>query len=218
MIKSLQCLKCRSKYRTSYQGKKPVCAACRKHFENGVESTVENKIKNLGSNSFATKKTNEMGKLAEKKFFIFCSKYPFMKLRNATKYEELIYHYDYVLQIILNNEFKYFRIEVKSMKSRKRGEKQDPNIIFLEYKNIDGGLGWLYGSSDYIAFEQDKFFILFPRVDLVKFAEIKRKTIKIVKNSGIVNTLYSRKNRKDLVGCFSLNEIKEKCTKFHILN
>ena len=46
MIKSLQCLKCRSKYRTSYQGKKPVCAACRKHFENGVESTVENKIKN----------------------------------------------------------------------------------------------------------------------------------------------------------------------------
>ena len=47
---------------------------------------------------------------------------------------------------------------------------------------------------------------------------MKRNKIKTVKDSGIINTLYSRKNRKDLIGCFSLNEIKEKCTKFYILN
>lgn len=218
MAKVQKCLKCRSEYQTSYQGNKPVCAACRKYFDNEVEKKIEKKIKHFGGQQYATNKTNEMGELAEKKFSIFCSKYNYMKLRNATKYEEIVYHYDYVLQINLKNEYEYYRIEVKSMKSKKRGQKQDPNIIFLEYNNIDGGIGWLYGNADYIAFEQNKFFILFPRIDLLKFAECKRKKIKTVKDSGIINTLYSRRNRKDLIGCFSLNEIKEKCNNFHILN
>ncbi len=218
MSKFQECLKCHSEYQTSYQGKKPVCAACRKYFDKGEEIKLEYKIKHLGGNQYATDKTNDMGELAERKFFAFCSKYPYMKLRNATKYEEIFYHYDYVMQVRKKNKHEYFRIEVKSMKSKKRGQKQDPNIIFLEYKNIDGGMGWLYGNADYIAFEQYKFFILFPRLDLLKFAEMKRKKIKTAKDSGIINTLYSRKNRKDLIGCFSLSEIKEKCNKFYILN
>lgn len=218
MNKQKICMKCRSEYKTSYQGNKPVCAACRKYFENGLESTIENKIRYLGGSTYATDKTNEMGEIAEKNFFVICSKYPYIKLRNATKYEEIVYHYDYVLQIKLEDKFNYYRIEVKSMKSKKRGKKQDPNIIFLEYKNIVGGIGWLYGNADYIAFEQNEFFILFPRKDLLNFAETKLNKIRKVKDSGIINTLYSRKNRKDLIGCFSLAEIKEKCNKFYILN
>ena len=53
-----------------------------------------------------------MGENAEKKFFIFCSKYPNITIRNATKYEELVYHYDYVLQIKENNNYLYSRLKI----------------------------------------------------------------------------------------------------------
>lgn len=218
MLNLQTCRKCRSDYKSKYQGNKPVCPACRNYFENDEECKLEDKLKYLGGSSYSTEYTDRMGKNAECKFFTLCSKYQNIRIRNATKFEEIIYHYDYVIQIKENNKPKYHRIEVKSMKSKKRGQKQDPNVIYLEYKNITGGVGWLYGKADYIAFEQKSFFILFPRLDLLKFAEYKINRIKLSNRSGITNTLYSRKNRKDLVGCFSLNEIKTKCKNFYILN
>ena len=218
MSRTVICLKCHSELKTSYQGKKPVCRACYKYFELNYKCNINKKIEYIKGNPCTATQTDDMGKEAEKKFFIFCSKYPNIKIRFATKYEEVIYHYDYVLQFNVNNIKSYFRVEVKSMKSKKRGEKQDPDIIFLEYKNIKGGLGWLYGKADYIAFEQKSYFILFPRIELIEFAENKMRNIEISEHSGNINTLYSRKNRNDLIGCFLLEEIRSKCNNFYILN
>ena len=148
-----------------------------------------------------------MGSDAEIKFAQLCKNNYSYKLRRSTKFEEIKLHYDYVVEFRNKNKLTYNRIEVKSMKSRSRGKPVDPNVIYLEYKNVSGGPGWIYGSSDFIAFEQPKCFILVLTKDLVNFAEDRIKEIRLVKKSGIFNTLYSRKNRNDLVGCFKLEDI-----------
>jgi len=198
------CIKCNINYKSSYQGAKPVCSPCRKYFiQNAIYNINYNQVAKGGSN-LATKHTKKMGSDAEIKFAeVIKNKYLY-KLRRSTKHEEIKLHYDYVIE---KNNSDYLRIEVKAMKSRRRGKPVDPTIIYLEYKNIIGGPGWLYGKSDYIAFEQPNSFILVFRNDLVEFGNKMLPKMKLVNKSGIEGTLYSRRNREDLVGCFDLSDI-----------
>lgn len=211
-----KCNKCNSDYKTTYQGKNPVCSPCRKYFLENYKITNIDKELAAGGSEYATEYTKAIGKYAEENFFNKCVKYKNIRIRCATKYEEIFYHYDYVIEVINNNIPSYFRVEVKAMKSKKRGQKQDPSIIFLEYKNISGGDGWIYGEADYIAFEQQLYFLLIPREKLQEFADIKKINMKKSEKSGEINTLYSRKNRSDLVGCFSLNDIINQIDHFKI--
>lgn len=201
------CNKCFMEYKSSYKGNKPVCQPCRKFFVKNENFTIDLNEVAKGGNGLATAKTKKMGSDAEIKFAQLCKNKYLYKLRRSTKFEEIKLHYDYVVEIKNRNKLTYSRIEVKSMKSKSRGKPVDPNVIYLEYKNVAGGPGWIYGASDYIAFEQPKCFILVSTKDLLNFAENKINEMKLVKKSGIYNTLYSRKNRNDLVGCFMLNDI-----------
>lgn len=201
------CQKCKSTYKTSYQGRRPVCSACRKYFvQNSIWNINYNTIA-MGGSTYATNITKSMGANAEIKFASICRKLNNYRIRGSTKYEEIKLHYDFVIEITKKEKIEYNRIEVKAMKSRNRGKSVDPTITYLEYKNVIGGPGWIYGSSDYIAFEQPSHFLVVYREDLVTFAEKAEKTMKLSKKSGIINTLYSRRNRKDLIGCFLTTDI-----------
>ena len=203
------CLKCNSPYSTTYKGRYPVCSACRKYFVDNTIWEYNYKESAKGGVGFATDITKKMGATAEMKFVDICKKQNNYRIRGSTKYEETKLHYDFVVEIRVKDIIDYFRIEVKSIKSRKRGELADPNITFVKYKNVNGGPGWLYGESDYIAFEQIDHFLVVLRKDLVKYSEEKKEKIRTIKKSGIVNTLYSRNNRSDLIGCFSTDDIKK---------
>jgi len=201
------CSKCNINYLSSYQGSLPVCAPCRKYFIKDFVFEINYEQLAKGGNKLATLETKKMGANAEITFSETCKNNYRYKIRRSTKYEETRLHYDFVIEVFDKKEIKYFKIEVKSMKTRKRGKPVDPNIIYLEYKNVIGGPGWLYGKSDYIAFEQPNSFLMVLTSDLVKFANNKKDNLKISTKSGIINTLYSRRNRSDLIGCFSLEDI-----------
>jgi len=161
----------------------------------------------MGGSTYATNVTKTMGANAEIKFASICKKLDNYRIRGSTKYEEIKLHYDFVIEITKKEKVEYNRIEVKAMKSCNRGKPVDPTITYLEYKNVKGGPGWIYGSSDYVAFEQPNHFLVVYREDLVTFAENLKKTLRLSKKSGIINTLYSRKNRDDLIGCFLTTDI-----------
>ena len=155
-----ECNKCKSICNNKYRGKSPVCSACRKYFVDNCVWNFNYRESAKGGDKFATKITRKMGASAEFRFVNICKNNNNYRIRGSTKYEETKLHYDFVVEIKRNNIKEYYRIEVKSIKSRKRGDLADPQITYIEYENIYGGPGWLYGDSDYIAFEQLDHFVI----------------------------------------------------------
>ena len=139
------------------------------------------------------------GSIAEDRFIRLCSRRRY-RVRHASSYEDRVLHYDF----IVNSD----RVEVKSIKSARRGMHPDPSIIYVELRNIVGGPGWLYGSSDHVAFEQPRGFLMVPTKSLRRYVESIKHRLPFSSMSGIHHTLYSRRGRDDLVVILSNNEIK----------
>lgn len=73
------------------------------------------------------------------------------------------------VDFIINGQHK---VEVKGLKRAKRSDSSTKNDwIYVEFKNVRGDAGWLYGKADYIAFEQPDGFIVVPRIKLLEYAE-----------------------------------------------
>lgn len=105
-----------------------------------------------------------MGKNAETKFVELCRTYgvePIKATEDQDKYE----HWDYRVS--------GSRVEVKSRKRTNRSDSSvNDDVIFVEFLNIIGKPGWLYGSADFIAFERPEGFLFVKRTDLVALAEM----------------------------------------------
>lgn len=100
-------------------------------------------------------------------------------------------------------------VDVKAMKRVSRGDKT-PNFekIWLEFKNVSGKKGWLYGGADYIAFETPKSFSFIKRDSLVKWAEDNIDLDNIVDSAKMAYKKgYTREGRKDLISFVNLSEI-----------
>lgn len=67
-------------------------------------------------------------------------------------------HVDYILT---DKCGQVMRVEVKSNK---------PYAI-VEFQNVQGYLGWLYGKATHIAYERDSDFVIIPRDKLAEYAE-----------------------------------------------
>lgn len=171
---------------------KNYCKSCFLCFIKKQDSIIPNEVK--GGGTFMDERSKLMGESAEEKFFNLCKSKGY-SIRNATKFENMKKHYDFIVNI--NNEF--LKVEVKAIKSRQRGEKPDPSVIYLELFNIDGGPGWIYGNADYIAFQTSGGFAMYLRTDLIKLVDYWKDRVPFVSKSGIDFTLYGRNNRKDLV-------------------
>lgn len=151
-----------------------------------------------GGGRYATAATTAMGTNAERRFFDICRGRG-MKIRSATSYENRVKHYDF--------EVESYKIEVKAMKAPRRGMAPDPNMIYVELRNVNGGDGWLYGDADYLAFEQPDGFLMVRRTELVRLVQRMRSRCRVSRVSGVYHTLYSRANRDDLVMVMHLNDI-----------
>lgn len=119
--------------------------------------------------------------------------------REATKAEQLR-HIDFIITMPNGAEVKY------DVKARKRVNRQDNNhnddLIWLEFKNVAGKKGWLYGEADYMVFEREKDFLVVSRAKLIEFAEKKCDLTKIATKSS--EALYAAYQRKDRLDCVSL--------------
>jgi len=90
-------------------------------------------------------------------------------------------------------------IDVKGIKrySMKDAE-ANPEIHWVEFQNVNGQKGWMYGKADYIAFELINEFLLIKREDLYNFCKEKIVDRKVKDTKGFY-TLYRRKGCKDVL-------------------
>lgn len=183
-----------------------ICKPCTDHFINNKPIQLPCDVH--GGGEYASEETTSMGTQAEKAFVKYCQDHNF-RLRPATKYENTVLHYDYVVE--LQRQQVYLRVEVKSIKSRRRGLPPDPRVIFVELRDIHGNPGWLYGASDMVAFQQPDNFIFIKRQDLLRVVEQIRPQCRVALQSGIHHTLYSRANRHDLLLVLDTDDIKNSC-------
>lgn len=179
------------------------CTPCYLSFIQKIPSVPPGGIK--GGGEYIDAISRNMGQSAEDEFF-HLNKMQHKFIRSATRYENIKKHFDFILYEQLLS--KYIKVEVKSMKARHRGEAPDPSIIYIEIFNIDGYPGWVYGESDYIAFQRPDGFLLVQTKSLINIVNYYYHHLPYVTKSGIEYTLYGRNNRKDLVLILPFKEIE----------
>ena len=107
----------------------------------------------------------------------------------STKEEDMNQHWDVAIDI---------KFDVKGLKKINRtDESVNENIHWLEIKNVNGDLGWVYGQADYFVFETHKYWILVAKEELQTF--IKENIIKEYSKTPTIYNLYTREGRKDVL-------------------
>jgi hypothetical protein len=97
------------------------------------------------------------------------------------------------------------------MKKLSRSAKNtQEDLIWLEFKNVQGKVGWLCGNTDVIAFERKDDFVLVNRGALLDWAEQKCDLNRRVSYSGdALYKGYQRKGRKDLISIVKMRDITD---------
>lgn len=107
----------------------------------------------------------------------------------STEQEDITEHWDISTKI---------KFDVKGLKKTKRSDVEpNENIHWLEIKNVNGNLGWVYGEADYFVFETIDYWVIVEKNDLQKF--IKDRVEKDWASTATLYKLYSRKDRDDVI-------------------
>lgn len=123
--------------------------------------------------------------------------------------EEQFSHVDFILA----KDKDEWRVDVKGAKRKKRTDDSvDYSILWLEFKNGNGGEGWLTKENgcDVIAFQQKDSFILVLRKSLLKLTE---SLINFEKNvsspKDALYCIYKRFGRQDRLSIIKTEDIKK---------
>ena len=135
-----------------------------------------------------------------------------LEIKNAKRRENMQKHIDkYVTE---NGETWSVDIKARKKTSRSNSQAQD-DWIWIEFQNVRGNAGWLYGEADRIAFETQDDFIIVDRSSLIDYVEDVVDMGKSVKYSSQAQyKTYRRAGRNDLLTMVELSEIKKNCKHF----
>jgi hypothetical protein len=130
------------------------------------------------------------------------------RVRSATR-DEQIAHIDFILDA---PAWKNIKVDVKARKKTARQNKQfNDKWVWIEFKNVQGKDGWVYGSSNFIAFERKDDFVIVNRVTLRNWlsrSNAARFDLPPVKNSWEAKyRVYSRKGRRDQLTQVKMSDI-----------
>ena len=135
-----------------------------------------------------------------------------LEVKNARRRENIHKHIDkYITQ-----ESKTWSVDIKARKktSRSDSDAQD-EWIWIEFQNVRGNLGWLYGEADNIAFETQDSFVIVDRKSLIDYVENAVDMAKPVRKSYLAKyKTYQRAGRNDLLTMVELSKIIENCKHF----
>lgn len=123
----------------------------------------------------------------------------FETFKEATKEENMFGHIDLTVDGM--------KVDVKGMKKLNRSDASvNPDIHWIEFQNVRGNKGWMYGEADYIAFEIPNEFILIERELLLDWC---RKVIvdKKPKPKKELYKLYNRPGRKDIISLVLVEDL-----------
>lgn len=122
--------------------------------------------------------------------------------RKANKREQYN-HIDYLTR--------FGTIDVKAKKKLNRSDKSEQDdLIWLEFKNVQGKNGWLNSNVDIIAFERDNDFVLAQRKNILYWAQRAcdlNKTVQYSKDA--LYKGYTRKGRKDLISIVKISDMMD---------
>lgn len=142
------------------------------------------------------------GSRVEQVFRRTVERYGFVVVREASSYENMFEHWDFLVDI----DGREIRVDVKDQRKRQRYDKMLQNMVMVEWKNIGGWDGWIYGCADVIAFRIDGLFHLIPRVSLLEYAlgvvDFDKKAYCF---ADCVNCVYSRVDRYDLMSLIDVS-------------
>jgi hypothetical protein len=147
----------------------------------------------------------DLGSNAESSFVIAAQKSD-MKVAKSSRSEEFS-HIDFHIEV---NGLK-LSVEVKSRKKVKRGDSNvNDDLIWIEFKNVRGMRGWLYGSAEVIAFERENDFLMVNRKHLARLAEKLCDLTKINTHTKMpLYTGYQRRDRNDLLSLIKMEDITQ---------
>jgi hypothetical protein len=126
-----------------------------------------------------------IGKLKEEEFSSM-----FQDATPSTSDEDIYEHWDLKINA---------KIDVKSLKKQSREDvTYNENFHWVELKNVNGKLSWLYGKADFFAFELEDYWVIVEKITLQDF--IKEKCVdKEVGSCKDSYKLYQRNGRKDII-------------------
>jgi hypothetical protein len=115
----------------------------------------------------------------------------FENSRWSTEQEDMFDHIDVYVEDM--------SVDVKGLKKTNRDDETvDPDIHWIEFQNVNGDKGWLYGKATHIAFELLDSYLIIDRNVLYEFCKEKIVDRKIKNTKGLY-TLYRRKGRQDVL-------------------
>jgi len=127
--------------------------------------------------------------------------------KKSTRDEDIHLHIDYY---VTRKGRKTVSVDVKGG--------NHPNVIWVEFKNVRGNDGWMYGKADWIAFELPEVggFAMVQRKELVALAEEIVEPVFVDKKEAD-RKYYQRKDRLDVISRLWLSDI-QKCKSYNVLN
>jgi hypothetical protein len=151
------------------------------------------------------KYSKEVGLRTEDKFVSACQS----RGDNVTKSsrdEDIKLHIDYY---VMRKDQSTVSVDVKGG--------NHPNCIWVEFKNVRGDIGWMYGKADWIAFEVAEVggFAMVKRSERADLSERIVEQV-FVDKANADRKLYQRKDRKDVISRLWLEDIKQ-CQSYSVL-
>lgn len=136
-----------------------------------------------------------------------------LEIKNAKRRENIQKHID---KHLIEENGQGWSVDIKARKKASRSDsKAQDEWIWIEFQNVRGNAGWLYGEADRIAFETQDDFIIVDRNSLIDYVENVVDMGKSVKYSSQAKyKTYRRAGRNDLLTMVELSEIKKNCDHF----
>ena len=135
-----------------------------------------------------------------------------LEIKNARRRENMQKHIDKYV----TDDVGTWSVDIKARKKTRRSDDNaQDDWIWIEFQNVRGNTGWLYGEADCIAFETQDNFVIVEKDSLIKYVENVVDMGKSVKYSSQARyRTYRRANRNDLLTMVELSEIKKNCDHF----
>ena len=115
-------------------------------------------------------------------------------------------HIDFIL--VRDNEPDKTAVDVKARKKVSRySDEYDDENVWIEFNNVRGNPGWLYGKADKIAFERAFDFVLVDRESLKEYCEATVSPVIVKSRAEAIYKSFQRNGRKDVISRVPMKDI-----------
>jgi len=146
--------------------------------------------------------SNQQGNESVRRFLDACNAIGY-ETRKASKEEDIYDHIDYwVKRRNYKNEKIESGVDIKGC--------NHPECIWIEFKNVNGNKGWMYGKADFIAFDIPEIggFAVVLRSQLAEYAELVVEETFVSKEEA-TRKLYQRAGRQDVISRLHLEDLQK---------